>query len=87
MQFTGWRFRRRNELHLLIGVRKIIGYMGISAKTFYAWVAQHSFPASRLPDGRWVTSPSLIDRWVLALPKTKGDSAEASVIDTAGKEA
>ena len=78
MQIKGWQYRNREELHLLIGVRKIIRYMGISAKTFYAWVKQYGFPASRLPDGRWVTSPTLIDGWVGSLRKAQTDRTKGA---------
>ena len=33
--------------------------------TIRRWIEREGFPASRLPDGAWVTTPTLIDRWVL----------------------
>ena len=29
------------------------------------WIRKEGFPAARLPDGTWFTTPRLIDAWIL----------------------
>jgi hypothetical protein len=42
-------------------------------------VNQHDFPATRLPDGRWCTSKSLIDDWIIQLWRAKKTAKAESV--------
>ncbi len=58
--------RRTGKPGLLKGVRAICDYARISTTTFYHWKDEHDFPVAQLPDGRWCTSKTLIDDWVLA---------------------
>jgi predicted DNA-binding transcriptional regulator AlpA len=57
-------FRRQLDAAGFMGVRSICEYMGIGHSTFYLWIRRYQFPASRTPDGRWVTSAALIDEWL-----------------------
>lgn len=68
-----WLARKPGGLRLLIGVRAIAGYCHVSTRTYYTWMRGLDFPASRLPDGRWVTSVSLIDEWVRGLKRGKSE--------------
>jgi predicted DNA-binding transcriptional regulator AlpA len=38
----------------------------MGANTFYSLYKEHEFPAQRLPDGRWMTTKTLIDEWIKA---------------------
>jgi predicted DNA-binding transcriptional regulator AlpA len=57
-------FRRQLNAAVFMGVRSICQYMGIGHSTFYLWTRGYGFPATRTPDGRWVTSAALIDEWL-----------------------
>jgi hypothetical protein len=57
-------FRRDTEAQVFVGVRAICSYMHIGPSTFYTWARGHDFPATRTPDGRWMTCTALIDDWI-----------------------
>jgi hypothetical protein len=57
-------FRRQLDAAIFVGVRAICSYMHIGPSTFYTWTRRYGFPATRTPDGRWMTSAALIDDWV-----------------------
>ena len=57
-------FRRHMAAQVFLGVRSISSYMGVGPSTFYTWTRSHGFPATRTPDGRWITSTALIDDWI-----------------------
>lgn len=63
------RIGRPEDPKLLKGVRQICAYCRVAPKTWYGWLREHGFPASRLPDGRYVTSMALIDDWVRSLSR------------------
>ncbi len=58
------RYNRQNEAHVCLGVRSICGYMRIGPSTFYTWTRGYDFPATRTPDGRWMTCTALIENWI-----------------------
>lgn len=51
---------------LLYGLPEIAAYIRMSVPTARRWIRQEALPVGKLPDGRWVTSTELIDRWVEA---------------------
>jgi hypothetical protein len=55
-----------HDRSLLYGMPKICAYMGCSDTTLRSWVRKHAFPAAKMPNGAWVTSTELIDRWILS---------------------
>jgi hypothetical protein len=57
-------FRRDMEAQVFVGVRAICSYMRIGPSTFYTWARGYDFPATRTPDGRWMTCTALIDSWI-----------------------
>lgn len=65
------RYKRIKEPGLVTGVRNICRYMQIGPQTFYRLHTKHGLPAMHLPDGRWCTSRTLIDDWVLARCKAQ----------------
>ena len=50
---------------VIVGLEAIGALFGRTRWTIRRWIEREGFPASRLPDGAWVTTPTLIDRWVL----------------------
>ena len=52
----------------IIGVRAIARHMHMSTGTILQLLHHHDFPACQLPGHlkRWITTTSLIDRWILA---------------------
>lgn len=57
-------FRRDMEAQVFLGVRSICSYLHIGPSTFYTWARGYDFPATRTPDGRWMTCTALIDQWI-----------------------
>ena len=60
------RYHREGMTNCIVGVRGICHYAVMGSATFYKMYEEHEFPAMRLPDGRWMTSKSLIDEWIKA---------------------
>ena len=58
--------QRAREPGVLITVRTICHYCQIGRQTFYQWCREHEFPAALTPGGRWMTSKSLVDGWIVA---------------------
>jgi len=57
-------FRRDMEAQVFLGVRSICSYLHIGPSTFYTWARRYDFPATRSPEGRWMTCTALIDQWI-----------------------
>ena len=57
-------FRGDRQAQVFVGVRTICSYMHIGPSTFYTWTRGYGFPATRTPEGRWMTCTALIDRWI-----------------------
>lgn len=49
-----------------IGWKAIADYLGVNIDTPKRWEKHQRFPICRLPDGRVMTTLSLIDQWVMA---------------------
>ena len=56
----------RSGSPLIVGGPAIARYMGVSLHTLYRWIEQEAFPAGKVYKGRWTTTPSLIDAWILS---------------------
>ena len=50
---------------VLRGVHEIAQFLGVSDSTIYRWILRQHLPVGKLPDGRWATTPTLIDAWIL----------------------
>ena len=50
----------------VVGLDAIGSLFGRSRDTIRRWIQHEDFPASRLPDGSWTTSHTLIDGWLMA---------------------
>jgi len=70
-------FRRQLDAAVFLGVRSICRYMSIGPSTFYTWTRGYGFPASRTPDGRWMTSAALVDEWLRSRLQDQREAAEA----------
>ena len=62
-----------DQCDLVEGLVAIGEAVGRSRSTVIRWINQHSFPACRLPNGCWATTPRLIDRWILARRRAQLD--------------
>jgi len=66
---------------LIQGLSAVTKYTGYSLSTIRRWAKHHAFPIGKLPDGSWITSTELIDRWILArrmyLNRPRGGNAPA----------
>lgn len=51
--------------HMLIGIDAICEAMQIGKVTLYRWRKDHGFPVAYSPDGKLMTTLSLIDAWIL----------------------
>ena len=45
---------------------EIAKMVGRSDQTVRKWIRIHGFPAAKMPNGNWMTTPTLIDKWILA---------------------
>jgi len=50
---------------LLYGLPAIGKYVGYTTQTLYRWIRKEAFPAGKLPEGVWMSSTELIDRWLM----------------------
>ena len=51
---------------ILRNLKGIAKYMGVHPNTVVNHIKYHGFPATKLPGGHWITSESLIDKWIMA---------------------
>lgn len=65
---------RDTSIGALIGWERISRYLDVCWVTARRWSIHEDLPVCRLPDGRIMTTKSLIDQWVLA----RSESQEAS---------
>ena len=59
---------------LIIGLNDMGRLFGRSRQTMARWVRVENFPASRLPNGTYVTEPELIRRWILSRSPCSGQA-------------
>ena len=50
---------------IVVGLDAIGKLFSRSRWAIARWIRNEGFPAARLPDGTWFTTPTLIDAWVL----------------------
>lgn len=51
---------------MLYGLREMAQYMRKHPMTVWRWVHREAFPAAKTPDGRLMTTTTLIDNWILS---------------------
>ncbi len=49
---------------VIVGLDAIGAIFSRTRWTIRRWIDHEDFPASRLPDGTWTTSQTLIDAWL-----------------------
>lgn len=64
------RYASKESPDVLIGWTPIAQHCLVCERTVARWTKRHGFPACRLPDGRIMTSKTLIDEWILARTTT-----------------
>jgi excisionase family DNA binding protein len=50
---------------ILVGLEEIGAYLRIHRRTAYRWIHDYALPAMQTPAGTWITSPTLIDGWII----------------------
>lgn len=55
---------RNPDAELLIGLRRIGDFMGVSERTVRRWRDRHGFPCGPLPSGHIVASKVAIRSWI-----------------------
>lgn len=70
------RYHREGITNCIVGVRGICRYAVMGPTTFKKMRRDHEFPAMRLPDGRWMTSKSLVDEWIKARCQAQREAKE-----------
>ncbi len=58
---------------VIVGLDAIGALFGRTRWTIRRWIEREGFPASRLPDGAWVTTLTLINQWVLNRVTKQGE--------------
>ena len=51
---------------MLEGLSAIASFIGKSPNTAASWITKHGLPATKLPNGRWLTHKSLVLQWIYA---------------------
>jgi excisionase family DNA binding protein len=51
---------------ILCGLEEIGAYLRVHRRTAYRWIHDYALPAMQTPAGTWITSPTLIDAWIIA---------------------
>ena len=58
---------------ILVGLDDLGAAFQRSRWTIRRWISEHGFPAAQLPDGTWVTTHSLVERWLLSRAEDEPD--------------
>ena len=56
---------------IVTGLDAIGAMFDRSRWTIARWIKSHGFPAARLPNGEYVTTPGLVDSWIIARRNTE----------------
>ena len=66
--------------NILEGLNAISAFIGKSPNTTAAWIRNYGLPATKTPNGRWLTHKSLILQWMYAgyLAETKNTRLDAT---------
>ena len=51
---------------ILHGLEEIARYLRVHPRTVRRWIHDYALPAMQTPAGTWITSPTLIDAWIIA---------------------
>jgi uncharacterized protein YjcR len=75
--------------YIIETLREIAQVVGRKPNTVRKWIDIHGFPASKAPNGKWITTHGLIDSWIVARAKQnpKATSARAGKAKGNGKAA
>ena len=73
------RYPSQESPDILIGWGPISRHCCVCTRTAARWAKHHGFPACRLPDGRIMTSKTLIDHWILARQHVESEADEVKI--------
>ena len=62
----GDKHRKNKNPNMLEGLPSIAEFLGKSAETTRRWILKDGLPATKLPNGRWLTHKGLILQWIYA---------------------
>lgn len=57
------------------GLVAMAGLFDRHPNTIRNWIKRHDFPAGKLPNGEWITSPPLVDQWIASRIPTAEETA------------
>jgi hypothetical protein len=52
------------DCYVLKTIPAIARYVGVPARTLKRWIYQKGFPCGKLPNGVWVSTPTLVYSWL-----------------------
>ena len=58
--------KRNKNPNMLEGIREIAGFIGKSCPTTIRWIRNNGLPATKLPNGTWLSHKGLILQWIYA---------------------
>jgi len=62
-----------SPLQVCRGLEAIGAAFGRSRWTMARWVKEENFPAGKLPNGEHITTPTLVDQWILQRAQKSGE--------------
>ena len=70
---------------MLEGLNAISEYIGKSVNTTATYITKHGLPATKTPEGHWLTHKSLVLQWIFAghkaVLKQKHNTVDVDAID------
>ena len=68
---------------ILYGLDEIARYLRVHKRTVWRWVHEIGLPAMQTPKGTWITTPTLIDLWILSCNRLQvGSKRKGSATDS-----
>jgi Helix-turn-helix domain len=71
---------------ILYGLEAIAAYLHVSPRTVRRWIDRCALPVMQAPRGTWITSPTLIDSWILECWRYQHEQQKRAQGDTLFKE-
>ena len=62
----GDHYRKNSNPNMLEGLPAIATFMGKSIETVRRWIDKEGLPATKLPNGKWLTHKGLVLQWIYA---------------------
>ena len=72
---------RKHSEFVLDGLKEISDYLGKSTPTIAKWIKHFHFPAMLSPTGRWFTTKSLVNSWIVAVGREDAHRSSSKFSD------